>query len=424
MNGKKDQSAETDREARRNNLEIISTDTNIASINNYINKIRTMSRRRFLQYMASTGVGSAALSELTKEAVARNTDDHSDQVVELFGYQYKDKNPPESGQDVDREPVFFSIPRDQWVRTECANAAAQRLEKQFEKEGYSFGVSSLDDQPCVVAKHINYVGSQNKGTNKSFDQFESDVPYTVDQSITRHGEEYSVENIPVRRRKEKCETQGNYFTSEYRPVPGGCEAGTGADGDAGGGWTIGHPARDSDNLDMVLVTASHCIDRTDDKEVYQPSEDEDDLIGKSDAYTQAGNGDVATIKMADDVDNHYDIATYGGDTADWTVVGTVSRSALDNMAANNDMAYQQGRRTGRDDGPIVDHFDKNADSGPKVRIACDTDGGDSGGPYFMLDEDDDAWRIGIHAWSSSTEDDEPAGSGNTFYYAESELDVE
>ena len=365
MNRKKDPSVETERETRKNNLKIISTNAKITSINNHINKIRTMSRRRFLQYMASIGVGSAALSELTKEAVARNTDDHDDQVVELFGYQYKDKNPPEPRQDVDREPVFFSIPHDQWVRTECANAAAQRLEKQFEKEGYSFGVSSLDGQSCVVAKHINYDGSQSKGTNKSFDQFESDVPYTIDQSITRHGEEYSVENIPIKRRKEKCETQGNYFTNEYRPVPGGCEAGTGTDGEPGGGWTIGHPARYSDNLQMVLVTASHCIDRTGNKEVYQPSEDEDDLIGKSDEWTQAGDGDVASIRMVDDVNNHYDIAAYSGSAEDWTVVGTVSSSSLDHMAANNDYAYQQGRRTGREYDQIDDHFDKTQIAGQK-----------------------------------------------------------
>ena len=128
--------------------------------------------------------------------------------------------------------------------------------------------------------------------------------------------------------------------------------------------------------------------------------------------------------MVDDVNNHYDIAAYSGSTEDWTVVGTVSSSSLDHMAANNDYAYQQGRRTGREYDQIDDHFDKNADGGPKVRIACHTDGGDSGGPYFLLDEDDDAWRIGIHAWGSLTEDGESAGLGNTFYYAENELGVE
>lgn len=413
-------------DSRKETIRQLSDSFEKKSVTDELNKLRRMSKRRFLEHMAALGVSSTALAGLTKEAVAENTDNPDDQVIRLFGYHYKDKKPPEPGQEVEREPAYYSIPRDQWVRTECSNAAAKRLERRFSEEGYAFGVSSIDGEACIVAKHLTYESDSERGTNESYQRFESDVPYKVDQKIRRNGREYSAENIPVIRRKESLEEQA-YFDKKYRAVPGGCAAGDDYDGTRGNEWSIGHPAYCSDIFDSVLVTASHCIDRTSNNSVYQPSDYSSNKIGESFRYTPSGDGDVASIQMESGTSVEYDIAAYKSNSNDymgWNVVGTVSGSQLDDMAANNEYAYQQGRRTGRCYGVVDDHYHKTRDSGPKVRIVCDTKGGDSGGPYFILDENYNAWRVGIHAWGSSTDDGKEAGSGNTFYYAEQELGVE
>lgn len=388
-----------------------------------VQRMRRMSRRRFLDRLGQLGLSGAALAGISKEAVASNTDGTDKQVPRLFGYKYKDGKSPQGGSRPEREAVYYSIGRDEWIRTECARAAANRLEKEYESEGYSFGVTSSDGQGCVVAKYIShdYGDGETDEPNSSYEEFENQVPYQTDQTIERDGKKHTENNIPIIRRKE-TKTEDAYFDYSYRPVPGGCQFQRGTDGTS---CTIGHPAFSNDLFDSVLVTASHCVERKTGVGIHQPTQFATyNKIGDSYQYTSSGDGDVATLQMDSDTSIEYDIASDSGGYMGWSVVGTVSSSSLDDMAANNRYAYAQGRTTGRVYDVIDDHYDKNKSSGPKVRIAAESDGGDSGGPYFVLDENNDAWRVGIHAWSSSTDNGDPARSGNTFYYAENKFNLQ
>lgn len=387
-----------------------------------LRKLMRMGRRRFLNRMAALGVSGTALSGLTKEAVAKNTDDPKKQVIRLFGERYKEDKHPKEVDVPERKRVYHSIPLDQYIRTQASRNAANRLAKEFRGAQYSFGVSSLDGRGCVVAKHMTY-GSPNddRSSNRPYEEFEDEVPRSVDETVIHDGTEYKEENIPVIQKRETL-TEQDYFDDKYRPVPGGCE------GERSefwsNRWTLGLPAYSYEEWTDAMVTASHCVNRDDNVQIVQPQDGTE--IGKSNQYTVEGDGDVATITTNSSTSIEYDIAAYtwtSNDYMGWNVIGTVSSDKLDDMAANSDYAYMQGATTGRDYQPVDEHFDKNKDSGPKVRIVSESDNGDSGGGYYIVDENDDVYRVGIHAWGSETEDGEEAASGNTFYYAENKFDL-
>jgi hypothetical protein len=92
------------------------------------------------------------------------------------------------------------------------------------------------------------------------------------------------------------------------------------------------------------------------------------------------------------------------------------------MAANNEYAYRQGGTSGQIYNKVMDHYQTN--EAPKVRILGESQGRDSGGPYFTVDSEGYAWRVGIHAHESYTDDGRDAAAGNTFYYAETYLNVQ
>jgi hypothetical protein len=215
---------------------------------------------------------------------------------------------------------------------------------------------------------------------------------------------------------ERTKQQTNYFDGSYRPVPGGCEISN--YGKAGDHWcTLATPVWSNNLSERVMLTAGHCLDPNGD--IHQPKQG--GQIGRTTGNDYAyPNFDAGTIETANSVSTTYDIADYGGGY-DYSIIGVVEWDTIKDK--NGDASYEihrQGATTGRKSGKIVAVYEEPEQSYHEFWIEPDSSGGDSRGPVFRVDSDNDAWIAGVHAWGSNADD----GGGNHIVEIENQLGVQ
>jgi hypothetical protein len=214
------------------------------------------------------------------------------------------------------------------------------------------------------------------------------APEKVDGTVTHDGKQRTVKDIPVRVEKRTLTTTSVY-SAFYRPVPGGCQI---RRGDFGAG-TICTPAYDMENSSPGWITAGHVLKRTSGTDAYQPENCCTTLIGESMKYLEAGNGDSGFI-ASDGENRKLDIADKGTDSyMGWEIHGRLAEDKVKDMAAKGQYIYTQGRTTGRQSVKM-----KSVSNDPGLMFAGQGEdkGGDSGGPYFMIDTNGGSLIIGNH----------------------------
>lgn len=377
-----------------------------------INKLHRMGRRRFLETLGSLGVSAAALTGMTKETLAELTDDPSREVPRLKGTRHTNHEAVVEGTEPpELEPVYYTIPRDEFVRIESRYNAARRIRKRIGNDP-QIHVGVRRQRGDLIINVTHETVQRHDGTvdkpRTSFSELSETLPEYVDGSVSIDGRDYEVENIRVRA-VETRSVEDDYFDTDYESdVPGGAKA---------GGCTLGHPAYDDDRQEYVWTTASHCVNRTSNEAVYQPDDSEsNNYIGVSDKYTETGNGDAATVIQNSGEEPYYDYADYGGGYAGWSIHGTRSTEYLKDMAANGENVYKQGKTTGRLEGSVLEV----RNDGMFVLIDCDRAGGDSGGPYVDVNEYGYAYAVGIHNRAGDTDTE---SKGTTMEYTNNTLNL-
>ena len=134
------------------------------------------------------------------------------------------------------------------------------------------------------------------------------------------------------------------------------------------------------------------------------------LLGLEDRLAQVAlvGGDAATVGL-DHASPDFSIAGTLG-TYDWGIGGMRSTDYLWYRLIYGYGLYQQGVTTGRNRGLIKGISDTD------VKLDVNTDNGDSGGPYFDV-EDDLAYVAAIHV------DEEDYAIGKTIEWAEDSLNL-
>lgn len=371
-----------------------------------------MGRRRFLKTLSSLGVSAAALNHMTKETLAELTDDPSREIPRLKGTRHTNHEAVVNGTEPPKlEPVYYTMPRDEFVRIEARYNAARKIRKQIgDDPQMHVGVRRQQDDLIINVVHetvLRHDGTVDK-PRVSFSDLRETLPEYVDGNVSIDDREYGVEDVRVRA-VETRSAEDDYFDTDYESdVPGGCK------------WescTLGHPAYDNDREEYVWTTASHCVDRSSNESVSQPDTNEsDNYIGVSDKYTEAGNGDAATVRQNSAEEPYYDYADYGGGHGDWPIYGTRSIDYLKDMAANGEAVYKQGKTTGRLGGRVLEV----RNDGMFVLINCDRSGGDSGGPFFDVTDYGNAYAVGIHNRAGDTDTE---SKGTTMAYTNSTLNL-
>jgi hypothetical protein len=391
-----------------------------------------MGRRGFIASLLSLGVSGKAAASLTSEELKELTNNPERDVPQIKYYKHTNHEEVANGNATPkRQPVHYTISRDRWVRINTVKNAAKNILNQLSSapgnlsdsngsEEIKVGITSeMSDAELGVVVQKSIKPDQPQGNNSAigFDELKELVPSEASGSVSYNGNTERRDSIPVL--TEKVINREQYFEGRDRPVPGGCRITTDWPG------TAGTPVYDAMNGQYGCVSAAHVLNWKDPIEVYQPDDDSgwlnDNHIGDSVRVCDGYDGDFGVF--SGETDFKYNIASETDtDGYDWDIQGIVSNTRIQNMVDSGEYSRGQGYRTGRDYGEVKKYFidDSPRNHGPAVVMDWDTDGGDSGGPYYELDSDG-AYIMGIHAWEAGSEGHD--AKGNTMQYIERYLDV-
>lgn len=347
-------------------------------------KLRRMSRRKFLNSLAAIGVSGVSYQYATRDAVAAADFDPENEVPVLKGVRFTNREEVVNGEAAPKkEPIYYSVPRDDWVVVESARDAAAQIRESLEDVKVDVGVSTITRgqrrQKAVVVK---YRTEQANWTNEfepeiSFEELQDRLPATVEGVAGRGTEqEYPVEEIPVVAEMVESELMVSFdYDCNYRPIPAGAAWRT----EAGNPCTTGTPVYDADAAEYRIVTASHCF--YDYGTEFRQNSGSGDHVGARDPnkidFRHNPLFDAAVVDLQSDVDVRY---RFADDTCSQfqghEIDGYASESHLNYLENNNGTLRKQGIRTGRSSGPVTyvssSAFEVNTNHG----------GGDSGCPFF------------------------------------------
>jgi hypothetical protein len=184
---------------------------------------------------------------------------------------------------------------------------------------------------------------------------------------------------------EHKESQIDY--NKYRPLLGGCLISV--SGDAGTGGCIAHSK--SRTNEEFIITCKHVVESSSDKKVYQPTYEEDNMIGKVESQVDNIKVDCASVKLSGDIESKAEIIEIGSvkGTADPELDAKVKK-----RGARTGLTYGKISNisyTGYYAGKQVENqiiISKINDSDPRL-----SDGGDSGSAW-VLDENNKV--VGLH----------------------------
>lgn len=345
-----------------------------------------MGKRRFVKSLAGLGLSTDLVRHITQDDLADLTNDPTEEVPRLQRLTHTNHEAVEAGAPPEREPVFTTIPRDQWVRVESAWDAVQRLQTWIDDN------DRLDDFVAGMKKttmghhsrHVVEVSYVESRSSVDYQTVLDELPATVAGQAGAGDNAEVVEDIPVRvDRITDVRPTSEYFDYKYRPVPGGCKMDP--DGSLSPGTTC-TPAYDNDEGKYVMLTAGHNVDFTWGIDVYQPDDgSSSNFIGSSDqngtSYDNCDNldWDAAEIEL-DGVDHKYAIAgDESGSDYDYPIYGIVTWDTVKDWTDCDPEIFHQGKTSGRTK-TCVD----KARSNKTIQYEDPPSGGDSGGPIFQV----------------------------------------
>jgi hypothetical protein len=401
-----------------------------------------MGRRRFLRDAANLGVSATALQYLSQDALAGTMSDPDDEVLRLDSIVHAEGTTKQPHQPPEREPQYYTIPRDAWVEVESAHDARRQIEQQVAAMRSTGPVLAMVEtittgqrrKKAVKVYATRIVHPDRSTTEPAVDveELRETLPATV-TGIAGRGTDSAttVEGIPVIVTQARQRPQ--YYTDDYdSDVPGGCAFETepydpiSGDSSPPNQGTLGTPAYDSDNNSDVLVTAGHLFKyfgkRT---EAYQPYYNQygyDHIAGvDGDKVKDWDDFDAAVLLPESGINPRWKLASDSGGFQDGDITGTLGRDRLVDEEGNSSYnIHHQGRTSGDEYGPITGVTD--------WLFATDTpnDGGDSGGPHFKTRFDGSTPRYliaGIHRGEWKTTDD-PGSSGDSIATIMQEIETQ
>ena len=367
-------------------------------------KLTLMGRRRFLKSLSGLGISGLALHQMSKETLANLTNDPRKNVPILKGHKYTNLNEINANNAApEREAVYTTIPRHKWNAIAATHNARQRIQNKINaKTNVQTDVlvrttisRNQKRKRIIVPYPITEDTSGNvKRPDISFNDLSDLIPSTI-SGTAAEGTDYesTMENIPVSLEKirEKLEDS---FNGYYRPVPAGCQIQALPHG---GSCTLGMPKYSRNDNRWQFVTAGHCCNRSDKRKFHQPknggyynSRMATRIPGE---HRAESSFDAGVISRKSGTGKIMKLADYGREYR-WPIKGTMSQSWLENLEDNNGFLRFQGKSSGLHGGWVTDVGNST------FKTTADTQRGDSGGPHFYLQSDDDAWIGGIHRGSA------------------------
>lgn len=395
----------------------------------------SMGRRRFLSTLAGIGISATTLGHITKQDLVKATEDPTKEVPYVEGF--RNTGLDENG-EVQREPVYATIPRERWVKIEATLNAANRLSEKLDYKFVSAGMEKHRTrnrtEHRVKVRYKTYHKAERDDDGNLSDTTSS--PNVTSQAVEEQlpdkmsgiagGRDFSeqVKGIPVI--FEEADIYETWYENKYRPVPGGCAVSLYKDlGLPNGTGSVACRAKkDYGDYGYVLLTCGHIIDGKTET-IGQPDATAG-IIGTVGDYTRepgdspTGELDFGYIEPQSDVSLTDELAAYGGEYMQYPIAGTKSWDWIKNDGTD---VYRKGKATGQEYGNITSVDNENGEKHFYNSANCDS--GDSGGVHYTLNEDNlESWIVGIQAWGSGSDGDEFAtSSGNAIGRVEQEYNV-
>ena len=358
-------------------------------------KLDRMGRRRFIKAALAVGISVSSLKYGSQEALAARTDDDQVGYVRLMRTVDPGKDnerPPE------REPIYGSIPRDEWERRHTCLDAAQRIGdriRQWDRGSIDLIApyfTEMDDDPSgfgviVYYRRVEYSDGSRRSPGPSKEEVREYLPDTQ-QGEAGSGEHHTKRShrVEVVDREEQevgeCQTDAdNMDPNKWNNIPGGARVVNMTEDSFG---TTCAPFHRNANNEKGVIISGHVANSTTD-DIGQ----KDPTVGYN---VQWGN--VYDLHDGEDIDWGFvrEIETDYGlssnicnddvvDDLDYPIQGIVTNDALQNEGYSKTY-HTQGRDSLRRSGSM-ESFNYSS-----VLTEQQVDGGDSGGPLFYLEDVD------------------------------------
>jgi hypothetical protein len=297
-----------------------------------------MGRRRFIESLTALGVSSGAAAALTPEKLLELTNDPTSEVPRLGWYEFQNKDAVIDGEEPpEPEPMYYTIPRDQWRQVEGAKQAARELSSRFDDPQVNTAIRKHDHGVAVEVQYERFVRDVDgqpileREPAIDLEDVRASVPDRASAQVTFADKTETVENIPVTVREKtdieerSCDEDAPeecYFYRRYRPLGAGCEFGGHLEDPCQ--VTLGPSAYSTDVEEYVMTTAYHCVNEPEENPVHQPCRD-GEYIGERHDYIDGDDGDAAVVDVdrTDDRRVTMGICNDDGSGMDYGVAGMV-----------------------------------------------------------------------------------------------------
>ena len=194
-------------------------------------KLGQMGRRGFIASLASLGVSGQAAATLTSEELKELTENPKRDVPQIKYYKHINHEKVVNGEEPpEREPVYYTIPRDRWVRINTTVNAVKQIGNKYFASGGSTGTvfpseniqigitNRVSDRSLgVVVQKVEYVDRNgNKLTGQDgtgpiqpdFQKLKETIPTTTSGTVSYDGKTETRRSIPVKVQKSVRKEQG------------------------------------------------------------------------------------------------------------------------------------------------------------------------------------------------------------------------
>ena len=331
------------------------------------------------------------------------------------------------GQSIDRkalgerEPVFYTIPYDDWAYRTGVRRASHEINLQIRRltsspliaTGVTADHTGFDHERGVsvtLASMKTYNQEERIEPDISIEELEAELPSQITVTVENSANETEIEDIPVLIEEVEAKQNTNYYTDEYRPIPAGCAASI-----YKGGylppcqWGVGTwatPIYSTTGNEWQMLTHGHGKDDSNDDNGYQPwgggCPNSSYEVGEIVEWVDLGlDQDAARVELSSVSGFPIDpsIAEDDGSTSGF-INGTIAFDSLEDhyLGDPHTRVNKQGITTGRSDGYVEWLSDNETMGNIRLSYAADFDLGDSGGPYYEHTSNDYIYMIGMHNW--------------------------
>jgi len=389
------------------------------------------SRREYIKKLGAVGGVTATFGPGSAQAVGST--DRNDEIRYVAGWVHTNREAIRNGAAPEKKPIYDTAPAEEYKRTKAAHRKALQmqasLDAKYGEQPIKVGVTTDGGRKKIIVDRIVheipvFVGEEDSSSGGRVEyrynrpgvernELLAELPETATQTVSIDGSRSTYRmDVEV---NERTRTYTAEYNSTYRPVPGGCQIEIKAEPATAPAGTTACPVYNSDKSDWQILTAGHLFtENSGSDDVMQPVDGawDDKQIGTGDIerFNETSGGDITfdagtvsintdwTKKLADD----------NGSYAEYIAYGNVSWDTIEqNEGDSSYTVYQQGRTTGRGSGYIEAAYPGDKE----FKTSINTQGGDSGGPFFVDYDGGDILMMGVQSWGSNEQNGEYQSSG-------------